>query len=166
VNLDDVGWPHFVTVVVTAMVVVAAVLVHYEGLNWSGRLIKRRFLHHRAKILMLIFAELGLHIAEIWLFAAGYAFLTVGLGYGAIVPATPLAILPANPTGLFAAAQVGFLDVVYFSAINFTTVGFGDLVPLGLVRFLSGTEALTGFVLITWSASFTFLEMQRYWGKD
>jgi hypothetical protein len=28
---------------------------------------------------------------------------------------------------------------------------------------MTGTEALTGFLLITWSASFTFLEMQRFW---
>jgi hypothetical protein len=34
------------------------------------------------------------------------------------------------------------------------------------VRFLAGMEALSGFVLITWSASFTFLEMQRYWDRD
>ena len=38
-----------------------------------------------------------------------------------------------------------------------------DLAPVGAVRFLSGTEALTGFVLITWSASFTYPEMERYW---
>jgi hypothetical protein len=54
-------------------------------------------------------------------------------------------------------------DVIYFSAITFTTVGFGDLSPVGPIRFLSGTEALTGFVLITWSASFTYLEMERFW---
>lgn len=55
---------------------------------------------------------------------------------------------------------------MYFSAITYTTVGFGDFVPTGPVRFLAGTEALTGFLLITWSASFTFLEMRRYWGRD
>ena len=37
--------------------------------------------------------------------------------------------------------------------------------PLGPVRFLSGTEALTGFVMITWSASFTYLEMERFWRR-
>jgi hypothetical protein len=34
---------------------------------------------------------------------------------------------------------------------------------IGAIRFLAGTEALTGFVLVTWSASFTFVEMQRFW---
>jgi hypothetical protein len=32
-----------------------------------------------------------------------------------------------------------------------------------MLRHLTGIEALTGLVLITWSASFLFLEMQRYW---
>ena len=30
---------------------------------------------------------------------------------------------------------------------------------MGDVRFLAGLEALTGLVLITWSASFLFIEM-------
>jgi hypothetical protein len=55
------------------------------------------------------------------------------------------------------------LDSVYFSAVCYTTLGLGDIVPTGAIRFLVGTESLTGFVLITWSASFTFVEMERYW---
>jgi hypothetical protein len=54
-------------------------------------------------------------------------------------------------------------DAIYFSASVFTTLGFGDLSPVGPIRFVAGTEALTGLVLIGWSASFTYLEMQRYW---
>jgi hypothetical protein len=62
-------------------------------------------------------------------------------------------------------APVPFLDAVYLSAETFTTVGFGDLAPRGAIRFLAGTEALTGFILITWSASFLYLEMEQYWRK-
>jgi hypothetical protein len=36
-------------------------------------------------------------------------------------------------------------------------------VPQGAIRIMVGPQALLGFVLITWSASFTFIEMQRYW---
>lgn len=60
---------------------------------------------------------------------------------------------------------MGLLDAVYLSAATFTTVGFGDLAPVGPIRFLSGTTALTGFVLIAWSASFTCLEMERFWQR-
>ena len=42
-------------------------------------------------------------------------------------------------------------------------MGYGDIVATGPIRYLTGMEALTGFVLITWSASFLFLEMQKYW---
>jgi hypothetical protein len=31
------------------------------------------------------------------------------------------------------------------------------------MRFMAGVEGLVGLVLIGWSASFTYLEMQRYW---
>ena len=62
--------------------------------------------------------------------------------------------------------RYGLLDYVYFSAIIFTTVGLGDLVPSGSIRFMVGTQALTGFILISWSAAFTYLEMQRFWKND
>ncbi len=144
------GWPELVTVAVTFATVVAVVLLHYEGLSLIGRTIRSRAIHHRAKILMLIFAQLSLHIFEIWMFALAAFVLTQAFAFGAILPV---------PSG-------GYLDYVYFSAITYTTVGFGDFVPSGPVRFLAGMEALSGFVLITWSASFTFLEMQRYWDRD
>ncbi|WP_198021868.1 potassium channel family protein [Algiphilus aromaticivorans] len=57
------------------------------------------------------------------------------------------------------------LDCIYFSASTYTTVGWGDLNAIGATRFLAGTEALVGFMLITWSASFTYLVMDRTWGK-
>jgi hypothetical protein len=149
-ELRDLGLIHLLTVALTAVIVIGTVLLHYESLSWFGRVLKARVLHHRAKIAALIFAQLGLHIIEIWLFAAGYLLMIRSPAYGAIEPS----------------AHLGFLDLVYFSAMTYTTVGYGDLVPSGSIRFLCGMEALTGFVLITWSASFTFLEMQRYWGRD
>lgn len=55
------------------------------------------------------------------------------------------------------------LDCVYFSFMNYTTVGYGDIAPLGQLRFTAGLEALTGLCLITWSASFMFMEMTIFW---
>lgn len=60
----------------------------------------------------------------------------------------------------------GRLDFGYFSAVVYTTVGFGEIVPRGPVRGLTGAEGITGLTLITWSASFTFLEMQQHWRLD
>jgi len=55
------------------------------------------------------------------------------------------------------------LDCAYLSFVTFTTLGYGEIVAQGYLRYLTGVEALTGFILITWSASFLFIEMQKYW---
>ena len=84
-------------------------------------------------------------VCEIWIFGLIMWLLLHWPACGSVAPA---------PQHLF--------DVIYVSAVTYTSVGFGDLAPIGPIRFLTGTEALTGFVLITWSASFTYLEMQRF----
>jgi len=52
---------------------------------------------------------------------------------------------------------------LYFSAETYTSLGFGDLIPIGPLRLLAGAEALNGLVLIGWSASFTYIAMERFW---
>ena len=54
-------------------------------------------------------------------------------------------------------------DIVYFSGSLYTSLGFGDIVPIGESRIFAVTEAVVGLVLIAWTASFTYLEMQRNW---
>ncbi|TFH87896.1 two pore domain potassium channel family protein [Billgrantia azerbaijanica] len=141
---------HLWAVGTTLITVVACILLHYEA---SIRLWRQKRLSHRSlrrRFLVLIFGLFAAHVAEIWLFAAATALLLEH----------PLA------GGLGGISVANFFDYVYFSAITYTTLGYGDLVPQGPVRFLMGTEALTGFMLITWSASLTFLEMQRHWSSE
>lgn len=139
-----------VVVVATFAAVCLCSLIHYEGLSLLARGLARHPAHQpRRKVLYGIFAILALHIVEIWLFGLTYWLLLLWPETGSVASAHP----------------AGLLDSVYLSAMTYTTVGFGDLAPLGPVRFLSGTEALTGFVMITWSASFTYLEMERFWRR-
>jgi hypothetical protein len=58
------------------------------------------------------------------------------------------------------------LDYFYLSMTSYTTLGVGDLYPTGAMRIVSGVESLNGFVLVGWSASFTYLEMQRFWDRE
>ena len=90
------------------------------------------------------------HAAEVWIFGISYYLMNRSENWG---------LLKGNFDG-------SLLDCVYFSFTSYTTLGTGDIVPLGDLRFLSGLESLTGLVLITWSASFLYLEMTRYWGRD
>jgi hypothetical protein len=48
----------------------------------------------------------------------------------------------------------------------FTTVGFGDIYPVGAIRTMTGTEGIVGLTMITWSASYTFVEMLKTWDKS
>jgi hypothetical protein len=121
--------------------------MHYEVLSACNKYLPSLAHRRRQRVLVLMFTILLTHIAEIWLFAGAYALLIGVWEVGA----------------LGGIAAPGLADYVYFSAICYTTVGFGDVVPLGAIRFLTGIEALTGLVMITWSASYTFLEMQRDW---
>jgi hypothetical protein len=70
-------------------------------------------------------------------------------------------------SGVFGSLQGNFnntlLDCSYFSFTTYSTLGIGDVEPIAHIRFLVGLEALTGFVLITWTASFIFVEMQKVW---
>lgn len=139
---------NLVVVAVTAATVALAVLIHYEGLVWLSQRLIGMHTQRRRKVLYGVYGVLGIHVSEIWLFGVAL-----------------WALLQWPSTGSIHGLEhnLSLLDAVYLSAATFTTVGFGDLAPEGPVRFLSGTEALTGFVLITWSASFTYIEMERFW---
>lgn len=153
-ELADVLPPGGVMGVFTALVCALAVLVHYEGLNLLSRVLRQLPGRPRPRMLVLILALLALHSVSVWLFGAAY-FVSVewgGLG-------TVRSLHPKVPA-------VDLLDHVYFSAVVYTTVGFGEIVPQGSIRALVGVEAITGLTLITWSASYTFLEMQRFWRED
>jgi hypothetical protein len=141
---------NLLVVLATIMAVGTSVLVHYEGLSrLSLWLTLRHDGQRRRKVLLGIFGVLGLHVTEIWVF---------GVAIWAL-------LFYPNAGHVAGVASLGLLDAVYLSAVTFTTVGFGDVAPVGPIRFLSGTMALTGFVLVTWSASFTYLEMERFWRR-
>lgn len=53
------------------------------------------------------------------------------------------------------------MDLFYFSLINITTLGLGDIYPTGHLRALAGIESLTGFLLISCTAQFVFSTMKK-----
>lgn len=137
----------WITIFATATAVIFCVVLHYEGLRLLSDRLPMPHQHQRRRIVILIVCLLLLHIVEIWIFGAAYYLLLTYGDAGALVGNT----------------QLGILDCVYYSASVFTTLGFGDIVPIGPIRLMTGTEALSGLTFITWSASFTFLEMLKTW---
>lgn len=136
-----------ITLVATVLVVIS-VLLHYEVLSWLTSFLDRIAWAGRARHILLIGSLLLVHIFEIWIFAMGY-FFAEWMGN----------------LGELDGGRRTLLDYVYFSSMTYTTVGYGDICPQGPIRFVAAMEALLGLMLITWSASFTYLEMQRFWNK-
>ncbi len=133
--------------VINSLIVAAVVMVHYSILHQIVRILPRITFTHSLRIVFGVFGALVAHVIEIWIFALGYYFQSQASGWGS---------LEGNFNGTL-------LDCVYFSFTVYTTVGFGDIEPLGYIRYLTGVESLAGLVLITWTASFLYLEMQRHW---
>ncbi len=133
--------------ILNSLVVSVVVITHYEFLYHTSIYIPRLHIRHRYKIVFGVFAALLAHAFEIWIFALAYYFMHHSDGWGKLV---------GNFDGTL-------LDCAYFSFTTYTTLGFGDIEPFGNLRYLTGVESLTGLVLITWTASFLYFEMQRYW---
>jgi hypothetical protein len=132
-----------------SLVVAIAVIVHYEFLYRLTLYIPVMRIRHRYRIVVGVFGALVAHAFEIWIFAIAYYLMNRADGWGSL-------------TGNF---DGSLIDCGYFSFTVFTTLGFGDIAPVGNLRYLTGVESLTGLVLITWSASFLFFEMQRHWNS-
>lgn len=131
------------------LLIVATTLTHYEVLNLLTRLLDRLHWPGRAKLIVAVLGCFIGHGAEILLYGAGYWLLIISAGHGSL--------------GGTATPDLG--SALYFSAETYTSLGFGDVVPAGPVRLLAGVEALNGLLLIGWSASFLYLEMERFWRR-
>jgi len=143
---NGLHWPVVVAAIVLAL---SCVVIHYETLSMIIRLFAKRRLHVRLALPLAVYVMLLAHVVEILLYALGYSVL---IAYG-----------PPGVGALEGSYEPGLADTFYFSSSVYTTVGFGDITPEGPLRLLAGTEALVGLVMITWSASFSFIAMQIYW---
>jgi hypothetical protein len=140
----------FLVFIINTFLVLATIIIHYEALfQLSKRLSLTKRITPSYKVLICVFTIFLAHVVEIWLFGLGYYFSSQLDGIGNLFGKT------ANH-GII-------LDYVYLSFVTYTTLGYGDLVASGYLRYLTGVEALVGLILITWSASFLFIEMGKYW---
>ena len=131
----------------SALLVILVVLVHYEMLHRLSLLLPRIKIRHQFRIVIAVLGAIIAHVIEIWIFGVGYYLLISNE-------------LTGNLLGNFTGSLE---DCGYYSFITYTSLGFGDIIPDGYLRFISGIEALTGLVLIAWTASFVYVQMERFW---
>ena len=88
------------------------------------------FLRHRVILMMVTVAILmTAHVLEVLLWAATYAFV------GAAPPAA---------------------GRVYLAFVNYTTLGYGDIVPVPAWQLLGPLTAMNGILLFGWSTAVIF----------
>lgn len=137
-------------IVLAFSLVAATFAFHYRVLLWLGSNSQKYNLEQQTQVLVIVIALFLAHIVEI--------------GFYAVIYNVSVSLLDL---GVFKGAPVGnAMNYLYYSGVIYTTLGLGDIQPLGHIRFITAIEALNGFLLITWSASFTFLAMGRLWTWD
>lgn len=118
------------------------VVIHAAGVTWALRWLRVRVLpggfwfSTGLFVLVAIWIVL-LHLAEICLWAIAY---------------------------LWTGAMPDLQTALYFSAVTYTTTGYGDLVLPQEWRLYGGVEALTGILLCGWSTGFFFAIVSRLYG--
>ncbi|MGH8864955.1 MAG: ion channel [Burkholderiales bacterium] len=137
-------------IILSVLLVSCTSAIHFEALTFFS-LFANRFIHLPRFIILSAMLFLPMvHVLEITLYAAVYYYLTDTLGLGTF-------------SGNFSDT---FSNYLYYSAETFSSLGFGDILPRGAIRLVTGIEVLNGLLLIAWSGSFVFILMQRYWKID
>jgi len=123
-----------------ALLIVLTVAIHGSLLGWSIGRLRLNVANHRT-----FFADTWLlSRLAIWAVLAHLLEITVwGLYY------YWRDILPDLETS------------VYFSAVTYATIGYGDVVPPPDWRLLAGMEGLVGILMCGWSGGFFFATVSR-----
>lgn len=135
------------TLSVSFLLVLTTLLIHFWVLRRTSAVLLRCRPSSQLPVLIALCGIFLAHMLEVTLYAGAYAALEQALQVGEIA-------------GL---VGDGLMDYLYYSIVMYTSLGLGDVFPMGHLRIISGIETLNGLVLIGWSTSFTFLAMRSFW---
>jgi Ion channel len=124
---------------VACCLMAVCVTIHAGGLAWAIRRLRRwpppaRFWPSTWLFVLVAVWMVLLHLVEISVWAVAY------YSYG---------------------AMPDLQSALYFSAVTYTTTGYGDLVLPKEWRLDGGVEALTGILMCGWSTGFFFALVNR-----
>jgi len=113
-------------IAIHAAVMAAVVDIARRALKWERR-------RPQAELATVMVATVGVlmiaHVAEVLVWALAYA------------------ILDAAPAGA---------GMLYFAFVNYTTLGYGDVIPVERWRLLGPMAAMNGVLLFGWSTAVIF----------
>lgn len=95
--------------------------------------------HPNRAIISVFLGLLVIHLAEILLFAGAYRVM-----------------LDWPWMGQLDNMDTSWPGLIYFSGINFTTLGYTQIEAAGPIRLVNMMQSLGGFMILTWSATFIY----------
>jgi hypothetical protein len=116
------------------------VVVHASGVIWAVRWVRRSELPGQ----------------QLWLWAWLFIRVAGWIILLHVIEITAWALVYAR-----AGAVPGIQSAWYFSAVTYTTTGYGDLVLPEDWRLVGAIEALTGILMCAWSSGFFFAVVSR-----
>lgn len=133
-----------VLIILFPFLLVLTVTVHYGFLTRLMAILDTDWAQS-TKLIAIICGLFVAHVVEVVVYAFVYYFSHLIPGFGE----------------LLGASFDDWVNTLYFSFVAYSSLGAGDLSASGWLKILYGLEAINGLVLITWSASFSLLAMNR-----
>ena len=130
--------------------ILMTVSIHYCGLRCIAGLARRWDTSKFFVPLVLMFGIALLHLLEILIYAGIFYALNTYTDLGSFTE-------KFKPI---------FRDYLYFSGANYTTLGMSDFYPQGHFKILAITEALAGFMMLTWSATFFYATAGQFLNNE
>ena len=119
--------------------VICVGFIHYVMMSRINVVLQRWLPDPDRRLLGLLSVIFVVHMIQAGVFAVAFV-LGQEIGLGGFKPDKPLT----------------FLEIYYFSLVNYTTLGLGDIYPSEHLRIMAGIEAFIGFLLLSCSASLLF----------
>tara|TARA_Y100001960_G_scaffold324529_1_gene405109 strand:- start:823 stop:1311 length:489 start_codon:yes stop_codon:yes gene_type:complete len=138
--------------VISVLISFALTIFHYEVLGWLTTVIAKIKNVRKIHVLIAMLALTATHMISIGIYAIIYYVMINILEVGGILNTVHTHF-----------DTTSFRDLIYYSITVYTSLGFGDLVPTGGLRVISGLETLNGLILVAWTASYSYLVMSKYW---
>jgi len=137
-------------ILIGTLFVVLLGVMHSIGMIAIRKLPPRSNEGSQAAILASFCGLLVLHMLEIAAFAVAYRHL-----------------LSVGWMGGFGDRFDGSWEsLLYFSGMNFVTLGYAQLQAHGPIRLVSMMQSLGGFMVLTWSATFIYSVSQSAWSRS
>lgn len=126
-----------VVILLCLLAIFGVTAFHYEALRLIRKVATRT--RHRLAVPVVLIMVMAAHIVEILLYMG-------------------LFMLGRGPLGLggFSGDPHGLLGLFYYTVETYSSLGAGDIIPVGEIRLIASAASLNGILLLAWSGAFLF----------